>query len=413
MAIWIIEPRDPLIVRDGRPFDPTPGAQAISLPFPYPSTTTGGARTRAALNEQGVFPYFQGSKELAELKKLKVRGPLLVELSSENNNVEREEWLAPAPLDALLLSPEQAAGTDTLILKQLVPLERPADALTDFDQRNPDALTLVGPIQTDPNKPVPNAPRYWYWDTFQNWLLDPSRYNGENISLARLGHSGPQHEKRMHVSIDIGTQVAREGALFATSGLEFIHSGESHEKRLSEAQRLALAIDVEENEQFQIQEGLASLGGERRIVRWHKGKTDLPPLPEEIERKIIENRHKACRVVLLTPAYFEQGYRPKWLLEKQFGVTPHLEAIAIQRPQVASGWDLENRKPKKSRRLAPAGSVFFLKLEGNDDEVRNWVRNIWMQCISDDEQSRNDGFGLAVLGTWSGERAAMQEGKSL
>jgi hypothetical protein len=28
---WIIEPRDPLIVRDGRPFGPNPSAQAISL----------------------------------------------------------------------------------------------------------------------------------------------------------------------------------------------------------------------------------------------------------------------------------------------------------------------------------------------------------------------------------------------
>lgn len=411
MTIWIIEPRDPLIVRDGRPFDPTPGAQAISLPFPFPSTTTGGARTRAGLNEQGIFPYSQGSKELAELKKLKVRGPLLVELSSENNDVEQEEWLAPAPLDALLLSVEQTDGADTFMLKRLVPLKRPANALTDFDQHNPDDLTLVGPVQTDMNKPAPDAPHYWYWDTFQAWLLHPPDEERHIDSPWSLGIRGPQHEKRIHVSIDMGTQVAREGALFATSGLEFIQTGKSHEKRLSETQRLALAIDVEENEQFQIQEGLASLGGERRIVRWRKGKTDLPPLPEEIERKIISNRHKGCRIVLLTPAYFEQGYRPEWLLKKQFGVTPHLEAIAIQRPQVVSGWDLEHRRPKQSRRLAPAGSVFFLKLEGNDDEVRNWMRNIWMQCISDDEQSRNDGFGLAVLGTWAGERVAMQEGK--
>ena len=134
MAIWLIEPRDPLIVRDGRPFDPTPGAQAISLPFPFPSTTTGGARSRAGLDENGIFPYSQSSKELEELKKLKVRGPLLVEFSVDENNVEQVQWLAPAPLDALLVLSRQSDGTDTIILKRLVPLERPSGAQTDFDQ---------------------------------------------------------------------------------------------------------------------------------------------------------------------------------------------------------------------------------------------------------------------------------------
>ena len=52
---WIIEPHDPLIVRDGRPFGPNPSAQAISLSFPFPSTTTGGVRSRAGLKGDGTF----------------------------------------------------------------------------------------------------------------------------------------------------------------------------------------------------------------------------------------------------------------------------------------------------------------------------------------------------------------------
>ncbi|HZQ09120.1 MAG TPA: type III-B CRISPR module-associated Cmr3 family protein, partial [Anaerolineae bacterium] len=55
MSVWLIEPRDPLIFRDGRPFNPTPGARAISLPFPYPSTLAGAVRTRVGQNENGVF----------------------------------------------------------------------------------------------------------------------------------------------------------------------------------------------------------------------------------------------------------------------------------------------------------------------------------------------------------------------
>jgi len=94
---WIIEPHDPLIVRDGRPFGPDPSARAISLSFPFPSTTTGGARSRAGLNSDGTFDLSQ----IGRVKQIKVRGPLLVQLSQSGENIE--EWMVPAPADALLL----------------------------------------------------------------------------------------------------------------------------------------------------------------------------------------------------------------------------------------------------------------------------------------------------------------------
>jgi CRISPR-associated protein Cmr3 len=110
---------------------------------------------------------------------------------------------------------------------------------------------------------------------------------------------------------------------------------------------------------------------------------------------IVEN--EACRVVLLTPAYFEQGWKPSWIIQNG---NIELKAAAIGRAQVISGWDFEKGKPKHTRRLVPAGSVFFFKLNGNETEIRNWIDRTWMHCISDGEQSRKDGFGLAVLGTW-------------
>ncbi len=85
----------------------------------------------------------------------------------------------------------------------------------------------------------------------------------------------------------------------------------------------------------------------------------------------------------------------------RYGIKIDIRAIAVQRPQVVSGWDLYRKKPKPSRRLAPAGTVLFLSLQGDDDAVSQWIGGTWMQCISDDEQDRRDGFGLAVLGTWS------------
>ncbi len=73
-----------------------------------------------------------------------------------------------------------------------------------------------------------------------------------------------------------------------------------------------------------------------------------------------------------------------------------------ERAQVVSGWDFEKSSPKPTRRLMPVGSVFFLKLQGDKVSIGEWVDALWMQTISDQDVDRRDGFGLAVLGTWSG-----------
>ena len=44
MTLWIIEPRDPLIFGDGKPFSAIPGARAKSLLFPHPPTLAGSMR---------------------------------------------------------------------------------------------------------------------------------------------------------------------------------------------------------------------------------------------------------------------------------------------------------------------------------------------------------------------------------
>ena len=158
---------------------------------------------------------------------------------------------------------------------------------------------------------------------------------------------------------------------------------------------------------------VAPLGGEQRLSYWRASDDWLSlTCPPEIRRAIKEMR--ACRVVLLTPAHFREGFRLRWLLRAQHGVTPMLKAAAVGRPQVVSGWDYEIRKPKPTRRLAPAGSVFFLNLEGDEQNIDQWIDAVWMNCVSDDDengnpgQTRSDGFGLAALGVWPGECQRME-----
>jgi CRISPR-associated protein Cmr3 len=203
-------------------------------------------------------------------------------------------------------------------------------------------------------------------------------------------------------------KVGREGALFTTRGLEFTnHSYASSKKGLHNALRLALWLEVQSKNTtfYPIQEGLASMGGERRVVHWHKSSLPFPSCPEDLAQQISINGF--CRLILLTPACFQKGYLPDLATWADNGILPVLQAILVQRPQIVSGWDLDKQGAKATRRLAPAGSIFFLKLPGTPAERLAWITHIWGRCVSDQEQDRLDGFGLAVLGNWNGELQAM------
>lgn len=400
MPSWYIEPRDPLIVRDGRPFGADPGARARSLGFPVPSTTTGGFRGRAGLGTNGAF----NPAKIDDVLTIAVRGPLLAALAQDG---AFGEWLPPAPADALLLEhiPSEDERTDARATEQrppdarllrLTPLIAPAGAeWTAFDGAE---LLLVGPRAPVSAKPLAKPPRFWRWDRFVHWLTDPM----EGLQRTDiLGLAGPVPESRTHVGIEPATQTAEEGRLFQTSGLEFTAPDRG---------RLALVVVSEAPLPQFAQGGLAPLGGERRLAAWRPGAPELPACPPNVRRRIREER--ACRVLLLSPAQFVAGYLPAWLLGAHGGVVATLRGAVVQRPQVISGWDMRRGRPKETRRLAPSGSVFFLKLpehhDVSDEAVDAWVDAIWMQNISDGDQERLDGFGLAALGTWDGKEARME-----
>ncbi|MCW5971347.1 MAG: type III-B CRISPR module-associated protein Cmr3 [Blastocatellales bacterium] len=392
MTIWIIEPRDPLIVRDGKPFDLAPGGRAESLAFPFPSTIAGGVRTRYAIGQDADFDNEQGKAELIEtLKRLQVRGPLLVELSTESGEIE--EWFAPAPADALIMD-AQSAQQERVVIRRLEPQSPPEGAITNI----PDGMMPVYPASKDRNKPSVRAPKFWRWPKFEQWLLDP--IDGIEIGLTELGHNGPIREIRTHVSVRPDSGTAADGALFQTGGLEFVRCDPGISDRrtgFNAAKRLGLAVATDAPG---LGAGLGLFGGERRIIDWRASARPMPACPEKLCEAIAAAR--ACRVILLTPGHFEAGSSPSWLLAERDGVAPSLKAAVTARAQVVSGWDLATRKPKPTRRLVPAGGVFFLGLDGEPDAIKRWVKSIWMECISDDAQDRRDGFGLTALGVWSG-----------
>ncbi len=385
MSVWIIKPKDPLIFRDGKPFEALPGATAQSLRFPYPSTTTGATRTREGLDKDGIFQ----TSEIPRILQMAVQGPLLVELDEAD---EIRDWLIPSPADALIL---QANGHSTLknkaVVKNLVPIKTPNGAETDL----PPEFSLVGLQHPIRKKPHSDSPLYWSWSQMKRWLLKPEEWT---VNLDELGTHGPSLETpRIHVSIDPKTGAAKEHALFQTQGLEF---------RTREKQFALVVVTDSKN----IKPGLAPLGGERRLVMWQKSNKRLPEIPKELLASIIKNKH--CRIILLTPACFDQGWKPTWLLREQKGVSSQLRAMAVRRHEVVSGWDMRGNNgrgcPKPTRRLTPAGTVLFLNLEGTEQAIKSWCETLWFSAISDNEQDRRDGFGLALLGNWDGINRDME-----
>ncbi|BAW02883.1 CRISPR-associated protein, Cmr3 [Thermus thermophilus] len=86
-------------------------------------------------------------------------------------------------------------------------------------------------------------------------------------------------------------------------------------------------------------------------------------------------------------------------------------AAVVGRPLAVSGWNLKEGKPKPSRRAVPAGSVYFVRLPEawGEGEVRDWAGKVWFRNLSEEEQDRRDGFGLAALGLWDGKLRRWEE----
>lgn len=399
MTVWIIEPRDPLIVRDGRPFGPDPGARAMTLPFPFPSTIAGGLRGLAGRTSEQSF---NTSLKDDVLQRICVRGPLLVAIDHNS----QLSWFAPAPGDAAIHQTQpfdEHTGTFVSYIPATLPEGVLADTMTSF-------LSQAG--ISDHHKEHPKAPRFWSWHHFEQWLQNEKP---AVVDLFEQGIEKLSQSVRSHVKIQAPTQTAEEGFLYQTRGLEF---------STRERMRLALAAKVEvqpgDKPLFtHFARGVAPLGGERHLMHWAShADMQFPKAPANLFKDIA--RQKACRLILLTPAYFENGAMPDPLKLSHMPGSPTLlaneaftltiSAAAIARSQVVSGWDMlhENKDkslgaPKRTRLLAPAGVVYFLRIASNNEElIAKWAEHMWMRCISDDAQCQRDGFGLVALGLWDG-----------
>ena len=394
-ASWIIQPRDGMAVRDGRPNDGR--SQSRSMAFPLPQTVAGAVRTRLGSQGGGAF-----SLDPEVAKAIEVAGPLLLRRRLGSSQAE---LLLPAPGDALWAGSRSGERRDIL---PLVPLYEEIHRGGDVPSGVQSGLNAVGlPSSAHlPGKPPLGTPAFWTWNHLRTWLL------GEPLSadeVYRSGERGLEQDQRVHVAIDPQTGTYVEGALFGEPRLTFRSQAS---RALVDVSELSLTFKVGSNPSGrELQGGIGHMGGKNLLLTFEQAERDLwPECPPELLDHVGKTGASAkIRLVLATPGIFDLGWLPTHLLHlpDADGVTVHIRAAKVDRPLTLSGWDYaagskdgRTGSPKPTRRAVPSGAVYWLELEGPQAHRQEWLKNRWLKSIADSEQDRRDGFGLAVMGVW-------------
>lgn len=381
-----ISPHDPIIARDGRPFGIGQGHRMRSLDWPYPSVLAGSLRTMLGMMRGDEF----NSSIVEDLKKVALAGPLPV----------KDGWLyLPVPKDILVREEDSKA----LAL-------RPSSMRTGEGCNIPlgEIQPTVLPNSIEEDFKPGKMPAFWSVDKMTEWLANPT---GECFNLPEKGFFDslevPEKDERIHSKIDRETGVAEDTKLFSTVSLDLFSLGVKG--------GIGARIETEgafENEIKQI-DAFHTFGGERRLAHC---KINDAPSGWDCPKKISDCLRKSnkVRMILASPAIFYGGWLPGWLHEKEGLIEGHppnspedldmkLVSACVDRWKPISGWSLEkttsNQKPgpKAIRRLVSAGSVYFFEVtKGSAKDLAQ----LWLRPVSDGNQNRSDGFGLALWGIW-------------
>lgn len=379
----IIAPRDPIIARDGRPFAALPGAQARSLPWPLPATIAGMVRTTIGQAATPPFDWNQGGP--ARAKRIAVQGPLMLVRWPESDGWQ--VYIA-APRDALIVRADRG---DAVMCAR-----RPDTAVPPGAGYNL-APGLV-PLTVDEAGKPEGGYNYWPLEAAARWLAaaDPQPQPAPPHCLGDL-----PHETRVHVVVDERTGTARSGTLFSTQALAFCDAP----RATAPARALLCRVSTDEDWRLDA-ERFTTLGGERRLVELRpvRDRDPWPPCPETLHAAF--RGRQRLRLALATPAIFAHGWKPGWLADGLEGSPPGIAGLrlrlisaVVSRQETVSGWDMETKKPKPARHMAPAGSVYFFEVVGGALESGH-LASLWLGSISDTAQDRADGFGLALPGIW-------------
>lgn len=389
-----IDPHDPVVARDSRPFGFGQGQRMRSLDWLYPSVLAGSFRTLLGKS----LGYSFSEDKIRALLDIAILGPL---------PMVHDTLYFPASSDLVIY---QDAGQNPKIM----PLRPMPDYKCD-DNFGCDLNDGLSPVIVSEDVKPKNGPGFWSYAKMCEWLLNPNGMGFPPPPILKKPSAlpdflnFPEKDERVHVAVGSNTGAAVEGKLFKSIGLDCVIEKELEKIRF--AGKIEVNGDIGNTinkiDQFH------PLGGERRLGCWKchslneyfANKTNPWKMPNKIQEAFLREPFR-IRMVLATPGIFKDGWKPGWLnadLEgKPPGVDMTLKLISacIERWRPISGWSLEKGMtgPKPIRRMVPAGAVYFFTVQdGNPGDL---AKRLWLRSVCDDEQSQRDGFGLALWGVW-------------
>jgi CRISPR-associated protein Cmr3 len=233
-------------------------------------------------------------------------------------------------------------------------------------------------------------PTTGWWLTTAGWQL---YLRNEPVSRHQLVRSSAlwRYDLRVGVGLSAATRSVEEGKLFSVNAVAF----EPEVGFLARIDGAEPAAD-----------GLLRFGGDGRGARMQIVEADWPQ-PDLVEI----SRAGRARLVLTTPGLFELGWLPTGIFEDDgmyrldlHGVRARLVAAAVPRPEIVSGFNIADSRPKPALRAAPAGSVYWLEdLDATPDALGKLAEiGLWPSERYDDPR-RPEGFNRMTFASFSTE----------
>ncbi|MCL6607019.1 MAG: type III-B CRISPR module-associated protein Cmr3 [Geminicoccaceae bacterium] len=372
-------PRDGLACRDGRGWAPVGAGRAHALDWPWPSTILGALRTAWGRGVEAREGRRFGPQDWLDRTREVRLGRLLVLKSRSGEVGWQSVW--PRPLDATAFE-----GATEIVRLDPVP---PALPTLGRDE-DPARGALWRPAMDDLRKPA-TLPAWWPDEAFCAWL------QGAAVSTRELTLGAPERRVQIHVGIRAETLTAEEGRLFSEDVLETVdRSG-----------RWAIGAELEAPDPPPC--GVATLGADKRLAAIEPLGEQLFAPPEDL-LAAFRPGSRGLRLLVVTPACFAGG----WLVDGfraedavYRGSLPGvdgevvLRAAFVGRPLAVSGWDLVTGRPKRTDRMVPPGSVFFVeRADGRPFDAED-ARKLWLSAIGGRTE---EGFGRIVPGIWHPSR---------
>jgi CRISPR-associated protein Cmr3 len=375
-----IEPTEPLMFRDGRPFEAGQNNFAQSLFPPTPETLQGAVRAAIAAswdpnkNIAAAFKDTELTKRIGDRDgygRFRMTGIALGRYDKDDSKT----------VGRLLPPPAHIMKSD----KRLVRL-RP-DEKKSIRSNLPAGIDhyLVPTVTLDDGEDLEPI-KGWLPETSLRRTLFPGDL--KDIEIVR-NHDIYQEESRLGIGVQSSTKATAEGYLYQMQMIRMNHLMDHKYRygfvvditlRPEKPGQPPLNDDEIQKELHLDSSGWMTLGGEQRTAHFRV-------LPSPILEQTARSAGGRPLLYLATPASFQTGWKPS----QQFAPLDAPITAAINRYDSIGGWLLSEGgargENKAMRRCVPAGSVYFYDKKVTPD-----------QSLTDN--GMEIGYGIIYEGEW-------------